>query len=120
MKQPTTLDLLKAGRAKIEKIENWTTEVASRDIYGMNVGISHPSASCFCSMGAVWRAELESTGDYGQFSEPAFSALCLAAAALYPTRFRYSISLFNDQPGTTHADVLKVFDHAIAQLENQA
>jgi hypothetical protein len=98
----TTADNLRRARAKIERPECWTKGEYAKDTDGRKVGVRNPSAHCWCALGA-----LMATG-------------CTVETAGYllrphlPTEYRNAWS-FNDR--ATHADILALYDRAIAVAE---
>lgn len=97
----TTKEILIAARAKIEREENWTRGAYARDWAG---GVRLPqseAAVCFCALGAVRSVQCHyEEGD----------------RAIFALRHEISgtpVSDFNDNPATTHADILALFDRAI-------
>jgi hypothetical protein len=99
--------LLVAARAVIEKPENWTQAAYAREGKdGRAVSTNHPDATCFCSIGAVYRA----ANDLGLPRSEALSALGEQA-----DKYGYfTIHSFNDSH--THEEVLALFDDAIAAI----
>ena len=93
----TTLEILKAARAKIESPERWTRGCLARDEFGDEVPPNLSVARKWCLVGAcddiraleILEDVLEEEGE-----EPP--------------------AAFNDDPRTTHDDILALFDRAIA------
>ena len=106
-------DLLKAARSKIDAPEKWTRECYARGEDGFYADMHGADAVCFCAMGAV-RSLIPNSpsawfvGDYVRN----FINNHL------PEGYR-SIPAFNDNLDTTHADVLALFDRAIAAAEQE-
>ena len=99
----TTLETLKAARAKIAEESNWTQMVLARDGNAIPVAVTSPNATSWCLDGAL---QLVSDEDE---SYKAYLFLCsLVPDPVY----------FNDNH--THAEVLALFDKAIAELEGGA
>lgn len=94
----TVVDVLVAARKLIEKPENWTTCVLSRDVDGAPVSAFATRAFCWCSIGAIIRAE-------GRGHE---SGACTLLAKAIGTD---DITEFNDSHA--HPEVLAAFDKAI-------
>lgn len=93
-------DILIKALQFIEKPENWTQGAYARDIFGNDVGSqNHPSAFCFCSVGALRKA---SPSDYIGYRD-AYNTLVKATAFRIPD--------FNDTH--THEEVLAMFKKAI-------
>lgn len=104
----TTREVLVAARALIATPERWTKETSSWVRNGIE---------CFCAIGAIGRAV-----DHDH-NAPATEDVNDALRAAMPAWFldrrtgRPSIVEFNDAPTTTHADVLQLFDRAIAACD---
>lgn len=107
--------LLKRALAKIADRDHWIKHASARDVKGTSVPIHSRKACCFCITGAVERCAPanydESPLDAVRWR--AFEALRDAAAQLYPKRGDVSLPTFNDDPHTTHLQVVKVFKQAI-------
>jgi hypothetical protein len=104
----TTVDLLRAARAKIERPECWTTKYYAHDATGGECEASAREAVCWCALGAV-----KSVTTHG-----CFHTLWELLRAQLP-HGSVSISTYNDAPSTTHADILLLFDRAIAAAESK-
>lgn len=94
------LEILKAARAKIEK--GWSQGAMARDASHNSVPETSPAAAKWCAVGAIHSIAL--TED----------CKCMLVENLCGLG---SLSSFNDAEGRTQAEVLVVFDHAIAVLE---
>jgi hypothetical protein len=93
------LDVLIAARAEVEK--GWTQ-------YTLSDGTGN-----VCAVGAVYRA----AGDHDLFGSPSLAVFNAAEAArdvLEGALAGWHLPSFNDHPSTTKADVLALFDRAIA------
>ena len=97
----TPAEQLRAARALISNPDNWTQGKFARDWTGKETTPSATDAFCWCAVGALEKV--------GSNAEP-FKALRWSL----PTGCR-SISSFNDSHH--HAEVLALFDKAIAELE---
>lgn len=93
-------DQLRAAKALIDTPEKWTRGEYARDMFGSGVDCLSGEAVCFCTLGAL--------GAVG-------AANCdpIIRKALEPV-FAGSVSMFNDSRTTTHADIMALFDRAIA------
>jgi hypothetical protein len=100
----TALDKLRAARDLISDPERWTQGTIARDWTGKQTTADAVDAFCWCAIGA-----LEKVASNAQ----PFRALRWAM----PSGYR-SIVSFNDTH--THAEVLALFDKAIAELERAA
>lgn len=99
-----TAEVLRKARAKIEKPENWTQGQLARDPSGEPTSVSDPDAASWCLLGAV-----RSTQESPEVRISARLALEVAMGGWC------DIAVFNDNH--THAEVLSVFDRAIAAEE---
>lgn len=103
--QAKELETLIRARALIEDPKNWSRKVPQA-----------PTIAPYCAMTACLTAAGYSQG-YLPSSYP--KSLWRLAAAL-PTAeigICMSIANFNDHPDTSHADILALFDRAIAEIE---
>lgn len=96
----TALDLLREGRERVAR--GWTQGAYARDAAGRSVYAWTPEACAWCALGAM-----RGVGRSGAEYDEARATL----ERLTPAR---SVSSFNDAPTTTQADVLALFDRAIA------
>lgn len=102
----TTREALIAARELIEDPERWTQEESARDADGKGVPIGSPEACQWCAMGALSKIA------------PDGLMLSRTRVALLRGTGTYSVSMFNDAPGRTHAEVLAAFDKAIAECKS--
>ena len=96
---------LKAARAVIEKPETWTKGFYAHTATGEDVESEHPDATCWCVIGAV--EKVTSEGHWMRAQN------VIHYLGHYVPRRGY-VAKFNDDPNTTHEDILAVFDKAIA------
>lgn len=90
-------DNLRAAQALIDTPDKWTQGYYARDKDGAPVEATSRDAVCFCMLGACTRAKADDQYIYG------------ATKAL--------VTLFNDDPKTTHRKVMNLFKKAIALAE---
>lgn len=95
-----SVEILKAAQELISIPERWTKGGSARDNLGRVVYAASPAACCWCAFGAVSRMGC-----------PELDWYLVAAAGLDPDAT--GIAGFNDDPATTHADILALFDRAI-------
>lgn len=98
-------EVLVAARALIDTPEKWTKGSMGRTASGACVVASHRDACRWCAIGAVIRVD-------GSVGYRAWDALDAASGSAAP--------MFNDAPSTTHADVMNLFDRAIAACPEAA
>ena len=103
----TPLETLKAARQLISDPAKWTQNLFARDKDGKSIDPQNKDAVCFCSFGAIERftgcktlSEVE--GHLDNVCEKLFHT---------------NVISFNDTH--THAEVLALFDAAIAELEEE-
>lgn len=102
----TAADVLREARRLIERPENW--------IKGTAEAVNKDGEKCYCAIGAL-EAATESAGRHGPLGHgPLFWAAHRALRDVIPGRL---IQVYNDYPGTTHADIVAVFDKAIEKAE---
>lgn len=100
----TVLDVLVAARELISVPERWTRGSYARDIDGRQRGAKSDYATCWCASGAIERVAGDAT--FFGLQDKAWKALASLSGG--------SVATFNDDQRTTHADVLELFDRAIA------
>jgi hypothetical protein len=98
----TPHETLKAAKALIDSPERWTTRIYAIDANKNCVNTTDKAAVCRCSVGALGAVT------------PNYSEALRAMALVIPNTFHYNVVRFNDDPDTTHADVMAAFDRAIA------
>lgn len=113
----TRLIILKRARELIEKPSNWTRRALARDASDNSVNPEDASACSYCTMGSVERASTTSRIGAGR-KERRDDALEFLREFL-PKNAAGSFIRFNDDQGTTHAEILALFDRAIAEAERQ-
>ena len=99
-----TLTALQKMRELLADPKAWTKGAAARNDRGHKVDWNDPTAVCWCLAGAERRSA-------GPTSLP-WSVLRLIAGD-------YTIPDFNDDPSTTHADILAALDRAINTVRLQ-
>lgn len=107
MEAKTAADVLKAARDLLAKDGGWTQGQYARDIEGFMVPETSPLAVCFCADGALFRARSAEDAD--------FEALTRAEDALLKAAGVQNIVHWNDAPERTQAEVVALFDAAIAK-----
>jgi hypothetical protein len=108
-----TVVLLKKARGLIENPANWVQGVNARNAEGKTVNSISSDATCFCAAGALLNATYTSNL-VGLFTyEEATMDASNEAMGLLRKAVSGSIIDYNDNPNTTHAKVLEMFDSAI-------
>ena len=110
MNTETQIDTLKEARALISNPDSWVQAWAATNGYGVECDPRSDSAVCWCLDGAV-----ESVT--GSLEVSYFDSVTetLTAAAQHNG---YSDHVaFNDEPETTHADVMLFLDDVVKDLE---
>jgi hypothetical protein len=100
----TPLETLKAARQLITDPAKWTQGVAARNRLGVSIDPLAEDAFCFCSIGAIRNVVAEDHYTFERASD--------ALRSHSPTGV---IAGYNDTH--THAEVIALFDAAIAELE---
>ncbi len=101
----TPHEVLVQARKLIERPERWTKGNFAKDAHQYAVYPESHRAACWCAHGATIKASAE---DWAKHA----SAIAALRNALTAGWARNIVS-FNDDPSTTHADILALFDRAI-------
>lgn len=102
MNDMTKLEILRSARELISDSRRWTKDRLARRADGVGTGPHDVGAISWCAVGAV----IKFAGDRDRFFIfNALSAQCPAGQ---------HIVSFNNAYGTSHSDILGVFDRAIA------
>lgn len=96
------LEILSRAREIINKRENWTRKVWAADKNGVSVQPDSSSATCWCAIGALVKAQ----GELG-----ATDAQRVAAQMELRNAMRWPVMTYNDWH--MHDEVLAKFDEAI-------
>lgn len=112
----TEASVLQDARDLIADPDHWTQGYGARTAEGYNIHPTSFGATSFCAVGAVNRV----TGGKPNLMEPALTSLRAAVLEGAPSGARTSgpITTFNDNH--THAEVLAMFDRAIASVRQDA
>lgn len=108
----TASEILRAAKAKIAEPSRWVKGAPALNADGSAVDPWRGHAVCWCVNGAL--VEVTRTGELMQ-SRASFILSQCARRRGYETASR-----LNDAPETTHADVMALFDEAIAWAESDA
>ena len=102
---------LRGARERIAR--GWTQGATARvEAWGLVVVPQSPQATCWCAVGALESAT--------RYLSDAGDALMALRKVLPRGKWGRDVSHFNDAPSTTQADVLALFDRAIAAEEARA
>jgi hypothetical protein len=96
--------LIKA-RELLADERNWTKGAAARDAQGNETDVDSEEAVCFCVLGAIRHIT-------DRVIQNSMDRLLLDVVAEV-TGTRDYVHLYNDDPSTTHSDILKFLDRAI-------
>lgn len=110
MKTMTTTDILRQAKEVIVPEECWTRGMLGRDSDGKGVSGHDPRAVAWCEIGAVMA--VTGTNWWDLPSEP----IRALAEAISPGYYGSAVKIVadhNNDPATSHADVLDVFDRAM-------
>lgn len=105
MTEPTTVEILRAARALIATPDQWTQGTVARDKNGRRAHPESPAARQWCAAGAC-------------IATGAGIAAGCALDAVARSKGHLFVTAFNDDPDTTHTDVLALYDRAIALAGN--
>lgn len=101
------VDILRAARGILSDESRWTKGFFARLPDGRTCFPFNRRAACFCAFGALQRA--------AGYADPDVLLPSLAVEASALLNAPGGLAVFNDDPKTTHADVLALFDAAIAR-----
>lgn len=104
----TTLAALRTGRARLARFGAWTQGEAARDVLGDPTQAR--GAECWCAAGAML-----GTGD-GESEALAALGHALTGRTLRDDEAMCVLAEWNDESARTHADVLALYDRAIAAV----
>ena len=110
----TTLEILKAARELISVPERWTQRSYARAADESSRSYNDGEACKWCVMGAI--GKVSRYADHEYTSDTVSAALSAIDALRKLGGCSFSVAEFNDATSTTHADVLCMFDRAIARL----
>lgn len=108
------LQLLRDARAKLAT--GWTQGNFARDHLGAPISAQSPDATCWCAWGAV-RASMDHDRALWAADDAAHDELYEALASVEGLDYAGAIVEYNDAAERTQADVLALFDRAIAAVE---
>lgn len=97
---------LKRGRARIKR--GWCQQASARDRDGMGVGADDRHAAAWCAAGAVY------------YDDAALTALARALRVPSGLAYGEEVVAYNDRERRRRADVLRLYDRAIAVAKKRA
>ena len=121
------INILKATREIVSDPANWTQGALSRDSNGARTNILDPRTTCYCTLGALTKAMTDRVMAVKKLvPEDCYPEL----ADQYDVHFNEitafldklagdDIVNFNDDPDTTHADVINLLDLAVDTVEER-
>ena len=121
----TAAELLRNARALLADEAHWTRGAAARDRDGNKVGATDARACCWCALGAFERVAQDSAEPRGDLvALDALDALEQAADAIVRNDMdnpflQGGVVYINDCYPHGHADVLALYDDAVALCEKQ-
>jgi hypothetical protein len=105
----TPLETLQKAREHLSDPKNWNQD--GHYFRGMD-----RSTRCCCALGAIIVDDLRPVLHW---QAPHVRAVAEALVSALPPD-QTSVVVFNDAPTTTHADILALYDRAIASVEGEA
>lgn len=117
-------DIIVKARELLGDKSHWTKRAYARNARYKEVTARSHLARSYCSIGALIRATMDVQGVCFLGSEQSRGALDVLCGAL-PQTYREvlhgfgGVSVFNDADTTKHADVLALFDRAIAHTNTE-
>lgn len=106
----TTVTKLKEARALIER--GWCQGADAMTASGRSVFPEHGGAERWCAGGACAAAAKDR-----EIERPIFRTMLDSLLRAIPEHRPMTVSFWNDEPGRTQAEVLALFDRAIAAEE---
>ena len=105
-------EFLKHAKSLISDPDNWTKGNSARDAMGRPCRPTESKAKSFCVSGVLSRTWMKDNNNHIVLAEAIGTLLSV-------TQDNSSfLSIFNDRPGTTHSDVMDLFDRAIKKAES--
>lgn len=117
-------EIIKQAKALIQNEQKWIKGVSASRCKGSTGSVELPfqskHATCFCATGAVRRAAYDicTTLQNAYWWRECDKALIVLDKTLDRMNKRaWSVEIYNDKASTTHADIMTLFDRAIALAE---
>lgn len=115
----TALLILKEARALIEDPSHWTQGELARDADGCLTEVLSPSAVCWCSIGALEKVSTKRTAAAERRASDVLYEAGKYLFPLHPEGFHTTQRIARVNDNQSHAEVLAVFDDAIAKEQEQ-
>ncbi len=106
----TPAEILQAARDLLSDPKRWTQGIFARRENGSTCSTFAPEAFSFCSRGALIKVRPDDAVFQSYAEAYAFLEKCVPEVYVGTE----PVAHWNDHPDTTHAEVLAVFDKAIA------
>jgi len=100
------LEALRAGRERVAR--GWTQRGYACDANGNDASPASSLATCWCALGGIYANSRQ---------RAAHDAAVVALMDAMPPGAGHDVAAFNDATTTTQADVLALYDRAIAAQE---
>lgn len=104
----STMDALIALKTLLAEPSSWTKGKPARNAEGNRIAPTSDNAVCWCLLGAIYRITY--------YDHNLFTVICGIMNRLVNS---LGLSTYNDDPTTTHADILKLIDTAIEQQKSK-
>ena len=111
---PKVRRALEVGRENVEF--GWVSKAMAKGPFGEVVGARNPAAVCWCALGAIFAAVPEGP-EYTEVVSATVKALVAAIPTSHGNVAERTITSYNDAPGRTKAEMLDLFDRALAKTE---
>ena len=120
----STRELLVQAKSLIDTPSKWCQRANARNVDGAAVNAADPTAVKWCIAGALTAVVSQHTERSWASTDTATFYACSdvlnhALGPPDPVRFNTKLVVFNNNPATTHADVMALFDRAIASCAQE-
>lgn len=110
-----TLEALNRAKQLISNPEDWTKSVFARNKVGKAVATWSTDAVCFCALGSIQKAYYEMGFTIVRLNE---SGASLWLNKTCSNEYGRATQDYNDDTGTTHKDIMNLFDKTIKDFSN--
>lgn len=108
------LATLKGAKALLAKPENWTKEFSARNSDGQQVSCRSEEARSWCLLGAVDRANTDAGHSDLIYTQSRDFIIDLLKFNSF-----LKVLTWNDAPGRTHGEVVRLLNKGIGRLKNE-